>query len=45
VEYVAQKEIGAETVQYVANVNKYYIAYKSMGATWEKRRIEKDKLK
>jgi membrane-bound lytic murein transglycosylase MltF len=45
VEYVAQKEIGAETVQYVANVNKYYIAYKSMGAAWKKRRIEKDKLK
>ena len=28
VERVAAKEIGRETVRYVANVNKYYIAYK-----------------
>jgi membrane-bound lytic murein transglycosylase MltF len=45
VEHVARKEIGMETVQYVANLNKYYIAYKSMGAVWKKRKIEKDKLK
>ena len=45
VEHVARKEIGTETVQYVANLNKYYIAYKSMGAVWKKRKIEKDKLK
>ncbi|MGD9043906.1 MAG: lytic transglycosylase F [Desulfobacterales bacterium] len=44
VEHVARKEIGMETVQYVANLNKYYIAYKSMGAVWKKRKIEKDKL-
>jgi hypothetical protein len=37
--------IQMETVQYVANLNKYYIAYKSMGAVWEKRKIERDKLK
>ena len=30
VEVVARRKIGAETVQYVSNVNKYYIAYKSM---------------
>jgi membrane-bound lytic murein transglycosylase MltF len=45
VEHVARKEIGMETVQYVANLNKYYIAYKSMSAAWKKRAIEKDKLK
>jgi membrane-bound lytic murein transglycosylase MltF len=45
VEHVARKKIGIETVQYVANLNKYYIAYKSMGAVWKKRAIEKDKLK
>ena len=45
VEHAARKEIGMETVQYVANLNKYYIAYKSMGAVWKKRAIEKDKLK
>jgi membrane-bound lytic murein transglycosylase MltF len=44
VEHIAQKEIGMETVQYVANVNKYYIAYKSMGTAWKKRKLEKDQL-
>jgi membrane-bound lytic murein transglycosylase MltF len=28
VERIAAREIGRETVRYVANVNKYYIAYK-----------------
>jgi membrane-bound lytic murein transglycosylase MltF len=28
VEFIASKEIGRETVQYVANINKYYLAYK-----------------
>jgi hypothetical protein len=28
VEYVAAEKIGAETVTYVANIYKYYIAYK-----------------
>jgi len=45
VEHVARKVIGMETVQYVANVNKYYIAYKSMDAVWEKKMMEIDKLK
>lgn len=44
VEHVAQKEIGMETVQYVANVNKYYIAYKSMGTAWKQKKLEKDHL-
>ena len=30
VEYVARREMGLETVRYVANVTKYYIAYKSI---------------
>lgn len=30
VEHVASRVIGGETVQYVANVNKYYIAYRSI---------------
>jgi hypothetical protein len=28
VEYVAAEKIGAETVTYVSNIYKYYIAYK-----------------
>ena len=28
VEVIAAKDIGAETVQYVANIYKYYLAYK-----------------
>jgi membrane-bound lytic murein transglycosylase MltF len=45
VEHVARKEIGMETVQYVANLNKYYIAYKSLGAAWKKRKAAVDRLK
>jgi membrane-bound lytic murein transglycosylase MltF len=44
VEHVARKVIGMETVQYVANLNKYYIAYKSMNDVWGKKMIELDKL-
>jgi membrane-bound lytic murein transglycosylase MltF len=44
VEHIARKEIGMETVQYVANVNKYYIAYKSMGAAWKQKKLEKEQL-
>jgi membrane-bound lytic murein transglycosylase MltF len=37
VERVALRDIGWETVQYVANVYKYYIAYKSTEKIiWEK---------
>jgi membrane-bound lytic murein transglycosylase MltF len=39
VEYVAAEKIGAETVTYVANIYKYYIAYKLiMEAREEKER-------
>ena len=30
VEHVAAEVIGRETVEYVANINKYYVAYKLM---------------
>jgi len=45
VEHVARKEIGMETVQYVDNLNKYYIAYKTMNTAWKNRAMEKGKLK
>lgn len=44
VEHVARKVIGMETVQHVGNVNKYYTAYKSMNAVWEKKTIKLDSL-
>ena len=31
VELIAAKEIGAETVTYVSNIYKYYVAYKMVG--------------
>jgi len=37
VEYAAAKEIGQETVQYVANIYKYYIAYRSVVTQREKK--------
>ena len=37
VEIVAAKEIGRETVQYVSNIYKYYIAYRSVFAQLEKK--------
>ncbi len=41
VEVVAAQEIGRETVQYVANIFKYYMAYRLI----EKRRLERDSAK
>jgi membrane-bound lytic murein transglycosylase MltF len=38
VEKIASEVIGRETVEYVANINKYYIAYKLQHGTYEKRR-------
>jgi membrane-bound lytic murein transglycosylase MltF len=38
VEHVARKEIGMETVQYVSSVHKYYIAYKTMNAVWNRKK-------
>ena len=45
VEHVARRVIGQETVQYVANINKYFIAYKSIEKTLEKRSLELKTIK
>jgi membrane-bound lytic murein transglycosylase MltF len=37
VEVVAAKEIGRETVQYVSNIAKYYVAYRRVSAELRKR--------
>ncbi|MFC1580189.1 transglycosylase SLT domain-containing protein [Thermodesulfobacteriota bacterium] len=44
VEQVARGDIGRETVEYVANINKYYIAYKSSQETVDARNRIRDKL-
>ncbi len=44
VEYAARKKIGLETVRYVANVNKYYVAYKSMKTVQEEKTKKIEKL-
>jgi membrane-bound lytic murein transglycosylase MltF len=38
VEYVAAKDIGQETVQYVSNIYKYYIAYRQIVALNQKKK-------
>jgi membrane-bound lytic murein transglycosylase MltF len=38
VEYVAAKDIGQETVQYVSNIYKYYTAYRQVVAVREKKK-------
>ncbi|HXX57455.1 MAG TPA: transporter substrate-binding domain-containing protein [Thermodesulfovibrionales bacterium] len=43
VERLALKEMGRETVQYVANVNKYFIAYKSVERVLEVKRIKEER--
>ena len=40
VEHVASRVIGQETVQYVANINKYFVAYQSIEKTLEKRSLK-----
>jgi membrane-bound lytic murein transglycosylase MltF len=45
VELVAAKRIGRETVTYVGNIYKYYLAYQLMGRLDAKRREAKDDLK
>ena len=37
VEYVAAKEIGQETVQYVSNIYKYYVAYRQVQAITQRK--------
>ena len=44
VEHVARRVIGRETVQYVANINKYFIAFKSAEQIKEERSIQLKKM-
>ena len=41
VELIAAREIGAETVTYVSNIYKYYVAYKMVVATEVERKKHK----
>ena len=45
VEIVASEKIGRETVTYVANIYKYYIAYKLTVESQEERRKEREEVK
>jgi membrane-bound lytic murein transglycosylase MltF len=45
VEIVASEKIGRETVTYVANIYKYYVAYKLITETDEERSKERERLK
>jgi len=40
---VAAKSIGRETVQYVSNIYKYYIAYQIVDKQIEKKQLQKGK--
>ena len=43
-EYVAAKRIGQETVTYVANIYKYYVAYRLIMESQQAREQAKQKL-
>jgi membrane-bound lytic murein transglycosylase MltF len=45
VEYVAAEKIGAETVTYVSNIYKYYIAYKLIAETMAEKKQSIEQLK
>ena len=45
VEYVAAEKIGAETVTYVSNIFKYYVAYRLIAGTYQERRQAIESLK
>jgi membrane-bound lytic murein transglycosylase MltF len=45
VEGVALKEMGRETVRYVANIEKYFIAYKSAQRVLKEKRTKREKEK
>jgi membrane-bound lytic murein transglycosylase MltF len=45
VEIVASEKIGRETVTYVSNIYKYYVAYKLATETMEERRKSKEEVK
>ena len=44
VEYVAAEKIGAETVTYVSNIYKYYVAYRLLAEQAERRESAKQEL-
>jgi membrane-bound lytic murein transglycosylase MltF len=44
VEYVAAEKIGAETVTYVSNIYKYYIAYSLMIEAQQARKAAREKV-
>jgi hypothetical protein len=44
VEHVVAKNIGRETVQYVSNIYKYYIAYKLVNSQSSEREAAKESL-
>ena len=44
VEVIAAKRVGSETVRYVSNIFKYYIAYRLLVEQQQKRKATKDKL-
>ena len=45
VEYAALKRIGRETVEYVCNINKYYVAFKLANKNIKLRDLEKKRIK
>jgi membrane-bound lytic murein transglycosylase MltF len=45
VEFVASEKIGRETVTYVSNIYKYYVAYKLITETDEQRRRERETVR
>jgi membrane-bound lytic murein transglycosylase MltF len=45
VEYVAEEEIGHETVTYVSNIFKYYVAYQLIEDELQEREQAKENLK
>jgi membrane-bound lytic murein transglycosylase MltF len=45
VEYIAAERIGSETVSYVSNIYKYYLAYRLISEEAQRRAAERDRLK
>jgi len=43
VKYVAAKDIGEETVQYVSNIYKYYFAYRQVVTLWQRKKAVADR--
>jgi membrane-bound lytic murein transglycosylase MltF len=43
VEYVADKDIGQETVQYVSNIYKYYFAYRQVVTLRQRKKAVTDR--